>query len=134
MVSDAILAAYQRIIQRAFKTVKVSAENGFSDEYGVFVNAIGIPNDKRSEFSRFILDTLAPEIEKQGFEFIGVIPYSMDEAESKYPDIWAEIQREETANAFRTKISRDAAKNRWQDPIVQSEADLSEYVMPGIHD
>jgi hypothetical protein len=89
-----MLAAYQQIIQSEFKTVKVSAEYEFREEYGVFINAIGIPSDKRANFSRFILDTLAPSLEELGFEFIGIIPYSMEEAETKYPGVWAEMQRE----------------------------------------
>ncbi len=128
MVSDAMLAAYRRIIQNEFKSVRVSVENGFSEEYGVFINAIGIPDERRAQFSRFILDTLAPLIEEQGFEFIGVVPYSLDEAKSKYPDVWSEIQ-EEAANAagrsvFRKTLNGQDARVGWEDPVAHSDAVL----------
>ena len=106
---DSMVEAYQDIIRREFKTVVVTIENNFSDEYGMLINAIGIPDGKRAHFSKFVLDTLAPEVEKRGFEFVGVVPYSLEEAKSKFPSIWDDI----AARIFIEKVLSKLTEFKW---------------------
>lgn len=113
MSYDTMVKAYQDIIRKEFKTVIVCIENNFRDEYGVLINAIGIPDGQRALFSKFVLDILAPEIEKRGFEFFGVVPYSLEEAKCKFPSVWEDI----AARIFIDKILSKLTESKWVNHI-----------------
>lgn len=128
---DAMVKAYQDIIRKEFKTVIVTIENNFCDEYGVLINAIGIRDGERALFSKFVLDSLAPEIEKRGFEFLGVVPYSFEEAKSKFPAVWEDI----AARIFVDKLICKFSESRWVNqthPMVQvSDSGVTEQIPNG---
>ncbi len=85
MDSQALVSAYEEIIQKRFPTVTVIEDERFSDEYGMSFAALGVPDERRAEFASFILDELGPELMRRGFEFMGIMPYSPAEAEEIFP-------------------------------------------------
>lgn len=86
MVADDVLMAYEKIIQTRFPTVIAVDDPRYADGCGDTVGALGVPEGRRKEFARFIMEELAPAIEARGVEQLAVMPYSPAEAEEYFPD------------------------------------------------
>lgn len=86
-LTEKAVATYEEIIQKRFPSVTAIADTRFADEYGPSICALGVPKERRGEFAVFVLDELAPAVEAQGFQFVGVISYSPEEAEAVFPEV-----------------------------------------------
>ncbi len=107
MISDEMLKAHQDIIQKKFPTVLVITEDTHSEECGSFISALGIPDERRGEFTKFLFEVLGPELEKRGFEFMGVMPFSVEEAKGRFPVLWEEWQKTSRNAASTTPVATE---------------------------
>jgi hypothetical protein len=84
--------AYNKIIQKRFNTIQVIYVSRSKDADDVRYCALGISSSDRSIFMDFVFDELAPALRKDGFEFNGITPYSIEETQRLFPKIWQDMK------------------------------------------
>ena len=109
MIPAEMLSEYRRIIQARFDSVCVMVDNRFRDEYGSSISVLGIPDDRRAEFTEFILNELAPGVEDAGFDFVGIMPYSWADAKGVFPEAGKE---ESPSLSPKAKVAKNPARQR----------------------
>lgn len=86
MIPYNVLTAYEKAIQERFPSATVIPDTRLADEYDNSICALGIPDERKEEFYRFVFEELAPAMDARGIELVAVLGYTRTEAERFFPE------------------------------------------------
>ena len=89
-----IAQIYNKIVYQRFEHVRIIFIADASGDHGVMFGALGITNNFRREFSKFLLTDFADKADQEGIDLFSIIPFSIEETKRLFPEEWQKIQLE----------------------------------------